>query len=74
MKPWEIAGHLLLGATCNECVHATLWPSEVWKDCNYRLARRESIEQGFFLMPKDHPICEDFMPIVGIEDGRCCAE
>jgi hypothetical protein len=74
VKQWELAGYMLLDMTCNECVHATLWPSEVWQDCNYRLARREAFAKGYFLPPKDHPICEDFLPIVGLEEDQRCAE
>lgn len=74
MKEWELAALLLLGTTCNDCVHATLWPSEVWKTCNYRIARREAFEKGYFLMPTEHAICEDFMPIVSLEEEQRCAE
>jgi hypothetical protein len=68
VEDWELATYYLLGATCNDCVYATIWPGEVWKGCDYRLARREAFEKGFFLPPKAHQICDQFMPIVGLGD------
>jgi len=66
MKEWELAKHMLLGNTCNECTFATVWPSSVWKNCPYRLARRDSLENGgLFLTPKEHPICKLFRPVAG---------
>ena len=36
--------------------------------------RREAFEKGYFLMPTEHAICEDFMPIVSLEEEQRCAE
>ena len=63
MKTWELAKFMLLETTCNDCAFATVWPSDVWKDCNYRLARGASFENGSFLSPKEHDICELFSPV-----------
>jgi len=63
MKEWELAEYVLLKTTCNDCVFASVWPSDVWENCPYRLARRASFENGSFLPPKQHDICELFSPV-----------